>query len=367
MIEMHGRFSPDTAAQVAAAHRAVRAALDRGAGPARERGGAGTCPAGDEQLDRDRRADPHDLGRGAVHRGRRRRHHPGRPDPFRWLHRCAPAGGLDRGPLPDARPAQRRRTGRDRGQRPLRGRRPGTSTSSSISTTSPTPGSASSSTTPRSSTRPTAASPSRSDPVSASARPRRLRQHPPRAPDCSSSWKAGRSARAGDRTARSAAGCAGSPAGPSRRPASVAEGCTTTGSSSGTRSRSGSRPQRRPFLGVFLARFGATPFQLGLFNALPSIFGLVLAIPLGQFLLRRSSIPRWLGVNRMLSAFTYGSSGIFPFFVPAAAVVPLSLLVWTISAVPQLIVPSRSTSSCRSSRGRVGGSSCSAAAGRSLC
>ena len=36
-----------------------------------------------------------------------------------------------------------------------------------------------------------------------------------------------------------------------------------------------------PFLGVFLARFGATPFQLGLLNALPSIFGLILAIPLG--------------------------------------------------------------------------------------
>ena len=94
-----------------------------------------------------------------------------------------------------------------------------------------------------------------------------------------------------------------------------------------------------PFLGVFLARFGATPFQLGLFNAVPSIFGLVLAIPLGQFLLRRTSIPRWLGVNRMLAAFTYGVIGLFPFFVPAAAVVPLSLVVWTISAVPQLVIP----------------------------
>ncbi len=94
-----------------------------------------------------------------------------------------------------------------------------------------------------------------------------------------------------------------------------------------------------PFLGVFLARFGATPFQLGLFNAIPSIFGLVLAIPLGQFLLRRGSIPRWLGVNRMLAAFTYGVIGLFPFFVPPAAIVPLSLVVWTVLAVPQLIIP----------------------------
>jgi hypothetical protein len=94
-----------------------------------------------------------------------------------------------------------------------------------------------------------------------------------------------------------------------------------------------------PFLGVFLARYGATTFQLGLFNAIPSIFGLVLAIPLGQFLTRRSFIPRWLGVGRMLSAFTYGVIGMLPLFAPAAAVVPLALVVWAVSAVPQLIVP----------------------------
>ena len=62
MIEMHGRFSPDTAAQVAAATRAVCAALDRGARPARERGRARAGPARHDDLDRDRRADPHDLG-----------------------------------------------------------------------------------------------------------------------------------------------------------------------------------------------------------------------------------------------------------------------------------------------------------------
>ena len=94
-----------------------------------------------------------------------------------------------------------------------------------------------------------------------------------------------------------------------------------------------------PFLGVYLARFGASPFDLGLITALPSIAGLFLAIPLGQFLLRRTSIPHWLGVNRMLAHATYGVIGLLPFVVPATAVVPIAMVVWTLSSVPQVIVP----------------------------
>ncbi len=94
-----------------------------------------------------------------------------------------------------------------------------------------------------------------------------------------------------------------------------------------------------PFLGVYLARFGATPFQLGFIAALPSIAGLVLAIPLGQFLLRRTSIPRWLGTSRMLAHAMYGVTGFLPFFVPASAVVPLALLVFALASVPQLMIP----------------------------
>ena len=94
-----------------------------------------------------------------------------------------------------------------------------------------------------------------------------------------------------------------------------------------------------PFLGVYLARFGATPFDLGLISSLPSIAGLVLAIPLGQFLLRRTSIPRWLGVNRMIAHAAYGVIGLLPFFVPAQAVVPVAIAIWVATSVPQLIVP----------------------------
>jgi len=94
-----------------------------------------------------------------------------------------------------------------------------------------------------------------------------------------------------------------------------------------------------PFLGVYLARFGATPFDLGLIAALPSIAGLFLSIPLGQFLLRRTSIPRWLGTSRMLTAATYGVIGLLPFVIPAEAVVPVAMVVWALASVPLLIVP----------------------------
>ena len=94
-----------------------------------------------------------------------------------------------------------------------------------------------------------------------------------------------------------------------------------------------------PFLGVYLARFGATPFELGLISSLPSVAGLVVSIPLGQFLLRRTSIPRWLGVNRMLAHAAYGVIGFLPFIVPSGAVVPVAMVILLATSVPQLIVP----------------------------
>ena len=94
-----------------------------------------------------------------------------------------------------------------------------------------------------------------------------------------------------------------------------------------------------PFLGVYLARFGATPFELGLISSMPSIAGLVVSIPLGQFLLRRTSIPRWLGVSRMLAHTAYGVIGFLPFIVPPGAVVPVALLILLATSIPQLIVP----------------------------
>lgn len=93
-----------------------------------------------------------------------------------------------------------------------------------------------------------------------------------------------------------------------------------------------------PFLGVYLARFGASPFELGLIASLPSIAGLVLAIPLGQFLLRRTSIPRWLGVNRMIGHAAYGVIGTMPFFLPAGAVVPAAIVILALTSVPQVII-----------------------------
>ncbi len=121
MIEMHGRFSPDTAAQIAVALEPYAPRWIEEPVPPENAAALARVRRSDRDVDRDRRADPCGLGRGAVHRGRQRRHHPGGSQPLRRVHRHAPPRGLDRGALPDPRAAQRRRAGRHRRQRPPRG------------------------------------------------------------------------------------------------------------------------------------------------------------------------------------------------------------------------------------------------------
>ena len=70
----------------------------------------------------------------------------------------------------------------------------------------------------------------------------------------------------------------------------------------------------------------------------------------------------------MLAHATYGVIGLLPFFVPAAAVVPIAILVWTLSSVPQVIIPIAFNvvmSMIAGPHGRFG--TASAGAGRSPC
>ena len=127
MIEMHGRFAPDTAAQVAPRSSRSRPRWIEEPVPPENAAALARVRRATNTSDRDRRADPRDLGRPRRSSKAARRHRPGRPDPLRRLPRDAPAGRLGRGPLPDARAAQRRRPGRDRRQRPFRGGDAGTS------------------------------------------------------------------------------------------------------------------------------------------------------------------------------------------------------------------------------------------------
>src|SRR5262245_6391281 len=69
------------------------------------------------------------------------------------------------------------------------------------------------------------------------------------------------------------------------------------------------------FLAVFLVQLGASPFQVGLLTSLPALTGLVLVLPLGEFLSRQQSIVPWYAWSRLCVYSAYAISGIVPFFV----------------------------------------------------
>src|SRR3990172_8001056 len=52
-----------------------------------------------------------------------------------------------------------------------------------------------------------------------------------------------------------------------------------------------------PFLPVFLARLGASNFQVGLLTSMPGVTGLLLAIIVGRFLQSRSNIVPWYSLS----------------------------------------------------------------------
>lgn len=92
------------------------------------------------------------------------------------------------------------------------------------------------------------------------------------------------------------------------------------------------------FLPVFLARLGGTSFQLGLLSAIPAVIGFLFALPIGRFLQNRGDIVRWFSTARLLVISAYLLTGLVPFLVPRAWVVPVVLVVWASVTVPQTIV-----------------------------
>lgn len=93
-----------------------------------------------------------------------------------------------------------------------------------------------------------------------------------------------------------------------------------------------------PFLPVFLARLGATNFQVGLLTAMPAVTGFVLAIAIGQFLQSRRNIVPWFSGARLLTNLAYAFTGLAPFVLPRDYLVPAVLLIWAVVTIPQTIV-----------------------------
>jgi MFS family permease len=90
-----------------------------------------------------------------------------------------------------------------------------------------------------------------------------------------------------------------------------------------------------PFLPVFLARLGATNFQIGLLTAMPGVTGLLLAVFIGRFLQGRRNIIPWFSASRLLVVSSYAATGLAPFIVPEEYLVATVLAIWALATIPQ--------------------------------
>ncbi len=93
-----------------------------------------------------------------------------------------------------------------------------------------------------------------------------------------------------------------------------------------------------PFLPVFLARLGADTLQVSLLTTMPAVTGLLLSIPLGQFLQSRKNIIPWFSMARLTVLLGYTFTGIITLFLPAQTGIFSILGIWAIATIPQTIL-----------------------------
>jgi len=84
------------------------------------------------------------------------------------------------------------------------------------------------------------------------------------------------------------------------------------------------------FLPVFLARLGATNLEVSLLVALPSLTGVILAIPFGGLIQTRRNIIPWYSRGRLGGQMGYVAIAIASFVLPQDLVVPGILAIWAV-------------------------------------
>lgn len=93
-----------------------------------------------------------------------------------------------------------------------------------------------------------------------------------------------------------------------------------------------------PFLPVLLARLGATTLEVSLLTFMPALTGVLLAIPLGQFLETRKNIVPWFSFARLTVLLSYGFTGLIVILFPNATAILGILGLWAIATIPQTIL-----------------------------
>jgi MFS family permease len=87
------------------------------------------------------------------------------------------------------------------------------------------------------------------------------------------------------------------------------------------------------FLPVFVARLGGSNLQVSLVTALPSLTGVILAIPLGGLIQSRRNIIPWYSRGRLGNQLGYVVIAVAAFALPTALVVPGILGIWAVVTI----------------------------------
>ncbi len=91
------------------------------------------------------------------------------------------------------------------------------------------------------------------------------------------------------------------------------------------------------FLSVFLVRLGASSFLVGLLTAMPALTGMLLSIPVGEFLSRRPNVVPWFARARFLVLSCYVLTGLVPFLIQTHQ--PEAIIaIWALATLPQTVV-----------------------------
>lgn len=93
-----------------------------------------------------------------------------------------------------------------------------------------------------------------------------------------------------------------------------------------------------PFLPVFLARYSASDFQVGMLTWMPAVTGFLIALPLGWFLQRQSNIVRWFSFSRLGVIICFALTGLVSIVLPQSYWVIGTLMIWAIATVPQTML-----------------------------
>lgn len=92
------------------------------------------------------------------------------------------------------------------------------------------------------------------------------------------------------------------------------------------------------FPAYVLTRLNASTAEIGLLTSMPGLTGLLLSIPLGQFLQGRKNIIPWFSLARLLVISSYALTGLALFLGQSRTTVYSILLVWALATIPQTIL-----------------------------